>query len=188
MQPSFEIKFHPVDLSEYGKTPTGLPLYRVVWAESRKTRLLYNGKLRIIPRYLALFQELADVYPDLTPEQKTACTRNMRAHWILERWKSPEEFIGMSRERYNAMAVQFPLAPTEEFPSDGEYDFEHWFPFEVDEALLKASLHQYEERRHTVTLAEKRAEAVAADEMQEKRQEQNFLDTYEEAREESFSL
>lgn len=186
MQPAYEIKFHPVDLSHHGKTPKGLPLYRVVWAETRKTVLVYQGKRHVIPRYLALDKELADIY-DLTPEQKEACTKNMRAHWILERWKTPEEFVGMSQARYQALLDQFPWAPTEQFPSDGEYDFEAWFPFEIDETMMNKAIALTEFRRKNVPLAEKQAEAVAADESLEERQEKEFEERYEKAREESLS-
>lgn len=166
MQPSYEIKFHPCDLSQHGKTPKGLPLYRVVWGETRKTKLIYKGKLHSIPRYM----------PD--PELNTS-------HWILERWKSAEEFVGMSREQYEALLRQFPFAPTEEFPTDGEYDFEYGFPGEVDEIMLHKALAVREFRRTHMSNQERVAEAVAADELQEKRQDENFTNLYEEAREES---
>lgn len=168
MQPSYEIKFHPVDLSQYGSGPKGIPLYRVVWGETRKTKLIYKGVLKTIPRY----------FPDA--ELHTG------AHWILERWKSPEEFYGMSREQYAAMQSQFPFAPSEEWSSDGDYDFEYGFPAEVDEAMLHKALALREFRRNNVSLEERKAEAVAADEVQEKRQDRAFENAYEEAREESF--
>lgn len=168
MQPSYEITFHPVDLSQHGKTPNGLPLYRVVWADSRKTHLIYKGQRRTIPRY----------FPD--PELNTG------AHWILERWKSAEEFVGMSREQYDAMVKQFPWAPTEEFPTDGDYDFEYGFEAEVDEALLHKAIALREFRRTRVSLEERKAEAVAAEEMKEERQDQAFTEMCEQAREESF--
>lgn len=168
MQPSYEIKFHPVDLSHHGKTPKGLPLYRVVWGDTRKTKLIYQGKTREIPRY----------FPD--------ADLNTGAHWILERWKSAEEFVGMSREQYEAMTMQFPWAPTEEFPSDGEYDFEYGFPGAVDEAMLHKALAIREFRRQHVSLEERKKEAVAADEAQEKRRDEKFTELYEQAREESF--
>jgi hypothetical protein len=185
VQPSYEIKLHPVDLSVYGKTPAGAPIYRVVWAETRKTKLLYKGKIRIIPRYLAIDKELADIY-DLAPAEKEACTRNMQAHWILERWKSSEEFVGVTREQYQAMRAQFPWAPDEGFPEDGEYDFEAWFPSEIDEALLHRAIAEREYRRNNVRLVEKQIEAVAADELKEVRQDQAFTELCEQAREESF--
>jgi hypothetical protein len=168
LQPSYEITIHPVDLSQFGKTPKGLPLYRVVWGDTRKSKLMYKGQLKVIPRY----------FPD--------SELNTGAHWILERWKSPEEFYGMSREQYSAMQAQFPFAPTEEWSADGDYDFEYGFEAEVDEAMLHKALAIREYRRQHVSLEERKAEAVAAEEKQEKRQEQEFTELYEEAREESF--
>lgn len=166
MQASYEIKFHPVDLSQFGKTPEGLSFYRVVWADTRKTKLIYKGKIKVIPRYLD---------GELTGGK-----------WVLERLKGPVEFYGMSREQYDAMVTQFPWAPTEEWSSSGDYEFEYAFPGEVDEVMLSKALAIAEFRRQHVSLAEKTAEAVAADELHEKRQEQTFTDLCEEAREESF--
>lgn len=167
MQPSYEIKFHPVDLSQHGKTPTGLPLYRVVWGDTRKTKLIYQGKIRVIPRYLD---------GEMT-----------KGKWVLERLKGPEEFYGMSREQYLAMQSNFPGAPTEEWSSDGDYEFEYAFDGEVDEMMLNKALAIAEFRRQNVSLAEKTLEAVAADEAQEKRQDEQFTELYERAREESFT-
>lgn len=166
MQPSYEIKLHPVDLSLHGKTPAGLLLYRVVWADTRKTKLFCKGQLRVIPRYLD---------GEMTGGK-----------WVLERLKGPEEFYGMTRERYEAMQAQFPWAPSEEWSADGDYEFEYAFPAEVDEAMLHKALAISEFRRNNVSLAEKMTEAVAADELQEKRQDEAFDNAYEVAREESF--
>jgi hypothetical protein len=165
VQPNYEIKFHPADLSQFGKSPEGLPLYRVVWADTRKTKLIYKGQMRTIPRYLD---------GEITGGK-----------WILERLKNPKEFYGMSREQYDEMARQFPWAPSEEWSSNGEYDFEYAFDGEVDEVMLHKALAITEFRRTNLSLADKTAEAVAADELQEKRQDENFTNLYEEAREES---
>lgn len=184
MQPSFEIIFHPVDLSAHGKNPKGLPIYRLVWADSRKTKLLYKGKIHIIPRYPILDPELADSWP-LSEDERNKCKKNMRAHWILERWMSPEEFVGMSREKYAEMVIQFPHM--EEFPSEGEYDFECWFPSEVDDVLVSRAIELRENRRKNVSSSEKRAEEAAAEELKEKQQDEIFEQKYEQAREESLT-
>jgi hypothetical protein len=170
LQPNYEINIHPIDLSSHGKTPAGLPMYRVVWANTRKTKLLYKGKFHIIPRYL----------PD--------AELNTGEHWILERWKSAEEFVGMSKQRYQEMASQFPWAPSEVFPIDGEYDFEFGFEAEVDEDIIRKALMERAFRITHVSLAERIAEATALDVVEEKRKDVEFENLYEKAREESFTL
>lgn len=145
MQSPLEITSHPLDMSVFGRSPGGLPLYRVVWADSRVTKLLYEGRVHEMPFY--------------GPDTVTA------GHWILERWLSPEKYIGMTREQFEQFVVsqRLPdgsLPPTEEWPSLGEYELAHVFTDhvsmeEVREAIAKT---EYELANFTPAM---RAQAIA---------------------------
>ena len=122
MQSPLEIKFHPLDLSEHGVTSGGLPLYRVVWAKSRITKLLYEGKVIELPMY----DEMPLTY----------------GKWILEKWLSPMKYVGMTRDQWEAMFAAGPMfgAPKQEYPVDGEYELAHIFTGTVSAAEAREGI------------------------------------------------
>lgn len=96
MQNLSELTVHAVDLSEFGKTPAGLPLFRVVWAPTRIERLWWRETKQLID---------VQTYPD--------CEM-----WILEKWMSGLDFAGTPE----GFAEQMRRAPISmEYPTDGEY-------------------------------------------------------------------
>ncbi len=94
--------FYPgADLHRHGLNPFGEPIYRVIWAPSRITRI---GKDRpvLIPMYSG---PLA-----LEP---------VGNHWVLEGWKSTLEYTGgQTAEQWDRDAANSALGP---YPSRGEY-------------------------------------------------------------------
>lgn len=121
MQTTADITFYPdLDLSPIGTTPTGLPLYRVVKANTR----LHN-------------------YYD---ESGAYCTDRIYPHleekWILEKWLSAEDFAG-TPEAFASADKQ--LGIKRPYPTDGEYDVIYAFPNAEELALayLYAKLAQW---------------------------------------------
>jgi hypothetical protein len=96
MQNLSEITVHAVDLSEFGKTPAGLPLFRVVWAPTRIEKCWYRETKQIF--------EL-QMYPN-------------REEWVLEKWMSGLDWAG-TKEGFEQMSAKMPIGM--EYPTDGEY-------------------------------------------------------------------
>lgn len=107
--------YGPDAMKRYGTNPFGDPLYRIVFADSRKHLVTgewvdgsVGGKWR--PRY-----------------------RQAAGFWIMERWLSADEYHKMPRHKWDAM---FPSIPYQE---RGDYDhchtFEHCGP--VDASIDK---------------------------------------------------
>jgi hypothetical protein len=92
-------------MTRFGKTPHGKNLYRVVFAPSVK--MLVGGK-----------------WKDGAAEYRTRpAYRHLGNEWILERWLSPEEFTGMTREQYelryrDPLTGLFSIGP---YPEKGAY-------------------------------------------------------------------
>jgi hypothetical protein len=171
-QPLFEITVHPVDLSRHGKTPSGLPVYRVVWADSRKSHVIRAGKRFTLPRYL----------PDNENPEASATGR-----WIVEQWMPPEQFVGMTREQYEDFLATFPSAAAEEYPTEGDYELKWPLKGNVDEAALHALLEQDKFRRTTLTAADRKVEAEVIEQADEKAKIEKFDALYDEAREETMN-
>jgi hypothetical protein len=97
--------FGPAAMKRYGTNPYGEPLFRVVFADSRKHMVTgewpdgtVGGKWR--PRY-----------------------RQLAGHWIMEGWLPPALYHKMPREQWDR---QYPSLP---FQERGDYD--HCFTFEA---------------------------------------------------------
>jgi hypothetical protein len=96
MQNVKDLKIHPIDLSEYGKTPTGEPLFRVVWAPTRVEKCWWRETKQFFD---------VQTYPD--------CEM-----WVLEKWMSGLDYAGTPSE-FATQIVRSPVGM--EYPTDGEY-------------------------------------------------------------------
>lgn len=96
MQNASEIKFHAIDLTEFGKTPTGLPLFRVVWGPTRIEKCWYRETKQLFD---------VQMYP------------NSEA-WVLEKWMSALDFAG-TPEGFTKQQEKMPISMA--YPTDGEY-------------------------------------------------------------------
>jgi hypothetical protein len=82
MQNISEITVHAIDLSEFGKTPAGDPLFRVVWGPSRIEKVWWRETKQIF--------ELK-TYPN-------------KEAWVLEKWQSGLEWAGTPETFANLQA------------------------------------------------------------------------------------
>jgi hypothetical protein len=109
MQPDREITFHPLDLIEHGKTPTGLPLFRIVQGDTRLDKVKFEGRIHELPRY------------------------EVGNKWVLEKWLSAEDLTQMTPEQYAAMlAAQIFGSAEMAYPTDGDYELSYKFEDSVD--------------------------------------------------------
>lgn len=133
MQPLFEITVNPIDLSEYGKTPKGKPLYRVVWSDTRLMKVRYAGKTHELPMY-----------------------GHLAGKWIMERWLPAEQVMGMSREAFDIL-VRDQKLPECSYPIDGEYEFVMAFPQEVVPGVAHKTIQMIEFQRNNLTAKDRKA-------------------------------
>lgn len=96
MQSKNDLKIHAVDLSAFGKTPTGDPLFRVVWAPGRIEKCWWKETKQLFD---------VQMYPE--------CEQ-----WVLEKWMSALDYAGPP-EGYASQHAKMPIAM--EYPADGEY-------------------------------------------------------------------
>lgn len=102
--PVAQIRHYPISMRRFGLNPHGDPLYRIVYAPSR--RYLVCGEWpdgSNCAHWIVKHKNLGDV-------------------WIMEKWISGEQYAGCSREAWNA--GQLILGP---FPDRGEYELCHAF-------------------------------------------------------------
>lgn len=97
--PTTNLRHWPAPMARFGTNPYGDPLYRIIFAPSRRNLAGDESGFRWIPTY----RRLGDV-------------------WVLERWHSPEQFCRMSRERWDREMLI--LGP---YPDRGEYAHVHTF-------------------------------------------------------------
>jgi hypothetical protein len=115
MQNLAEITVHAVDLSEFGKTPGGLPLFRVVWSPSRIEKVWYRETKQLF--------EL-QMYPDSEA-------------WVLEKWMSGLDYAGTP----SSHAAQMEKSPINmEYPADGEYAECMRFPNNESVSMVKKAV------------------------------------------------
>lgn len=177
MQPSYELTLHPIDLKRHGINPYGEPIFRVVWADTRKSKVICKGKVHILPRY------------------QHGEEANAKGHWVLEKWGPPEVIVAMTREKYNEFIAGFPDAAAEDYPEKGEYELSRIFneesgPFNksIDEIALHRQLDFHEWKAKHTTAAEREIEAVAAEDAKEVVADKQFDALFDVAREESQCL
>ena len=87
MQKASELTIHSVDLSAYGKTPAGDPLFRVVWAPTRIEKCWWRETKQLFD---------VQMYPE--------CEQ-----WILEKWMSGLDFAG-TPEGFASQQEKMPLS------------------------------------------------------------------------------
>ena len=172
MQSALEITMHPVDLSRHGKTPSGLPVYRVVWADTRTTTCLVQGKRHVLPRYVS------------------GDGVDASGHWILEKWAPPEITMGMTREVWSELIAgfqsQFGVPPAvEQWPETGEYELSYIFPGEVDENQVHRVLALHEHNLQAQSDFDRAKQLEAERDAKEKAKREAFDERYEAVREES---
>lgn len=130
MQPTFELIIYPIDLSEFGKIPSGDAQFRIVRASSRIDKLSFQGKIHTLPRYAEHGHK-----------------------WILERWLPPERLIGKTREEYEEMFRSGPMfgQAQMEYPIAGDYEYVYHFDELVDPIYARkiASMILYDEQNST---------------------------------------
>lgn len=139
----------PSEMRRFGTNQYGEPLYRIVFAESRKHLVTgtwpdgsVGGKYR--PRY-----------------------RQAAGHWIMERWISADEYYKMPREKWDAM---YPCLP---FQDRGDYDLCHVFTCSIADANLDKLIVWIEAGRKS-SFQDKR-DACAAEYQQETKDTDNEM-------------
>jgi hypothetical protein len=170
MQPVSEIRIHPLDLSAHGKTPAGLPLWRVVWSKSRRTLCRTPDDREVsVPLYWAIDYQEGRV--------------GGAGHWILERWKPAAEFYGMTQAEHDAFLTANPWLPRSEYSAEGEYDYQYVFPTGVDESLVRAAIETLLWRERNLSGTDRHAERIRMEDAEEKQSMTRFEAAAEEARE-----
>lgn len=103
--PIADIRHWPTSLRKYGLTPHGDPLYRIVFAPSR--RYLVCGEWpdgSNCAQWVPLYRAMGDI-------------------WVMEKWRSPEEFHFKGKQHWDLNEAHR-LGP---WPTKGEYQFCHGF-------------------------------------------------------------
>ncbi len=155
MQPQFEITINPLDLSEYGKTPKGKPVYRIVWSDTRLMKVRYMGKNYTLPMY-----------------------DHLAGKWVMERHMPAERVVGMSRAAYEALVTAQGL-PEMPYPEDGEYEFVMAFPQEVVPGAARKVIEQIEFQRNNLSDKERKAinkENAALEEIAKEKAQDHILE------------
>ena len=102
--PVASLQYYPASMARFGQNPYSEPLYRIVFAPSR--------------RYLVVGE-----WPDgANCAQWVIKHKNLGNIWIMERWRSAEDYTKCSREHWNACMLM--LGP---WPERGEYELCHAF-------------------------------------------------------------
>lgn len=101
MQELSSIKHYPLDLSEHGLTPKGMPMFRIVWADSRIEKVGLGNEMHQIHLY----------------------DGKANGKWVLEKWLPVEKLVGMTREQYEELLTGPMFGGVQmEYPVDGDYE------------------------------------------------------------------
>jgi hypothetical protein len=165
MQPDYEITFNPIDLRIHGINPHGKPVYRVVWADSRRSKVIHKGKIVELPRYYH-------------GDESSAAGK-----WVLEKWVHPDVLLGMTREQYAGLIASVPNAAAEEYPEHGDYELSYVFVGNVDADLLHKQLFMHEHNFLAKSDADRAMAIEAAEDEKDKLADEKFDDVFEEAKE-----
>ena len=203
MQSIAELRIHPVDLSEFGATPSGEELYRVVWSDSRKS-IAYRGDRKIV-----------------TDKYQHGAESGLSGKWILEKWLSAAAYYGMTADQWDALQrnaleqnkyspdqqreigkfldtlpaelrkkMESQLAATkpepiiEPYSHEGDYEFAGlYFAKNVDEAFLRNQIRGHIYRLTHTTDAERKVQSEAAEVKQEIENNHKFNELFDETRE-----
>lgn len=138
---------HPVGLGRHGKTPSGEPLFRVVWSDSRRQSEEFNGKM----------------YHDQPFYPLTV------GKWILEKWLNPEQYTRMTPHQYaDFEATALNGKAHLPYPEDGEYECIEIFDGTVDEEAVERALSHHTHRLRNKSLAEREHEVLERADVREK--------------------
>jgi len=143
MQNASEITIHAIDLSEFGKTPSGLPLWRVVWAPTRIEKCWWRETKQMFE---------VKMYPD-------------REEWILEKWMSALDFAG-TPEGHAQMLAKAPISM--EYPTDGEYAESMAFPNNEAVGMAKKAVEMLMHGKTNITEKERIQALRLREELKEK--------------------
>jgi hypothetical protein len=143
MQSQLEITIHPVDLSEFGKNPAGLPIFRVVWGPTRLEKIWFRETKQV--------QDLLR-YPNCK-------------EWVLEKWLSGLDYAGTP----SAWAeLQRTKSINLDYPTDGEYDECMRFPNNEAVSMAKKAVELLVYGRTNITEAERTIALKLREELKEK--------------------
>ena len=166
MQPDFELRLFPVNLDHLGKNPYGKPVYRVVWADTRRDVVYCQGRRHVMPRYA------------------NGAYSELKGTWIVEKWVDPKTLLGMGREQWEALVASIPNAAVEKYPEKGDYELHLALGTKVDATLVAAMIERHEHRFRTTTAEERRIDIERAEDEKQERQAAALDEAYDEAREE----
>jgi hypothetical protein len=156
MQNVSEITVHAVDLSEFGKTLSGLPLYRVVWGPTRMEKVWFRETRQIMT---------LEMYPH--------CEL-----WVLEKWMSGLDWAGTA-EAFERQQDKSPISM--EYPTLGEYAESMRFPNNESVSMVKKAVEMLEYNTTNITEAERILALKLREEMKEKDLEQKTSDCINDA-------
>jgi hypothetical protein len=143
MQNLNEITVHAVDLSEFGKNPAGLPVFRVVWAPTRLEKIWFRETKQV--------QDLLR-YPNCE-------------EWVLEKWMSGLDYAGTPA----AWAEVQKKSPINlEYPTDGEYAECMRFPNNESVSMAKKAVELLVYGKTNITETERRLALQLREELKEK--------------------
>jgi hypothetical protein len=143
MQNISEITVHATDLAEYGKTPAGNPLFRIVWAPTRIEKIWFRETRQLLD---------AQMYPE--------CHQ-----WILEKWVSALEYAG-TPAAFEQQQATMPLSM--EYPADGEYAECMRFPDNESVSMAKKAVELLLYGKTTITEKERIQALKLREELKEK--------------------
>ena len=156
MQKASEITIHAIDLSSFGKTPSGLPLFRVVWGKSRIEKLWYRETKQLLD---------LPMYP--------GCEE-----WVLEKWMSGLDYAG-TPEGFARQQQTTPIAM--EYPADGEYAECMRFPNNESVSMAPKAVEMLLYGKTNITEAERIQALKLREEMKEKDLDQKTSDMIRDA-------
>jgi hypothetical protein len=156
MQNLLEITIHAVDLSEFGKNPAGLSIFRVVWGPSRLEKIWFRETKQV--------QDLLR-YPNCE-------------EWVLEKWMSGLDYAGTP----TAWAELQRKSPINlEYPTDGEYAECMRFPNNESVSMAKKAVELLVYGKTNITEAERRIALKLREELKEKDLDQKTSDMIKDA-------
>jgi hypothetical protein len=151
MQNVSELTIHAVDLSEFGKTPSGLPLFRVVLGKSRIEKCWYRETKQLFD---------LQMYPDCEG-------------WILEKWMSGLDYAGTP----DAFARQMKASTISmEYPTDGEYAECMRFPNNESVSMARQAVEMLVYGKTNITERQRIQALKLREEMKEKDLDQKTSD------------
>jgi hypothetical protein len=135
--PQTTLRVYPMSMARFGTNPYGEPLWRIVFAESRKYLVGGTwGDGLTEYRWRPTYRHITDLC--LCGQNHDPGTCPDAPKWVLEKWLSAKDFTqGQSEQAWNLKYSQpcglLLLGP---YPSRGEYQHAHTFMVPVADANL----------------------------------------------------